>query len=154
MSALEKRTGLVPVLQQTFTSKKKGAFLLKNAGTTQTLQQFRIHAAEAAAELPIADIPAMRQLYEHSLSKQRATYATDLQLFLTAGCALDLGSNKKCLLQELKRMGIERAGVTDPFTYVASPFATFGMHIEDMHCSSANLLLAGEPKIWYVVSPA
>jgi hypothetical protein len=42
-------------------------------------------------------------------------------------------------------------GYTSPALYVGSPGTTFVLHAEDMNLGSVNYLVAGAPKVWYVV---
>lgn len=45
-------------------------------------------------------------------------------------------------------------GVTTPNCYVGLPGTMFMMHAEDQNLASCSLLVAGHPKVWFVVPPA
>ena len=47
----------------------------------------------------------------------------------------------------------EIAGVTTPHCYVGSAGTGFMMHAEDQNLASANYLITGHAKVWYVVPP-
>lgn len=44
-------------------------------------------------------------------------------------------------------------GVHTPYAYVSQSLSPFSMHIEDAGLQSANILYAGEPKLWVIIAP-
>ncbi|KAH7033982.1 JmjC domain, hydroxylase-domain-containing protein [Macrophomina phaseolina] len=44
-------------------------------------------------------------------------------------------------------------GIHTPYAYISQSVSPFSMHIEDAGLQSANILYAGEPKLWVIIAP-
>lgn len=50
--------------------------------------------------------------------------------------------------------GKQYAGIHTPYLYFGTPGTAFTWHLEDWLLPSANHLLSGAPKVWYVIPPS
>jgi hypothetical protein len=58
-----------------------------------------------------------------------------------------------CDLSCLGGLGEAVAGVNTSFMYAGTRGSTFGLHVEDQALASANLLVSGAPKVWFLTRP-
>jgi hypothetical protein len=69
---------------------------------------------------------------------------------ITNGEILDLGK-LNTILDEMKP---KKQGIHFPFLYFGQRMTSFTWHTEDSDLFSINLLLSGDPKIWFIIHPA
>ena len=91
------------------------------------------------------------RFWEHIGSGNKTTYGSNIEGIYTANNA---GSwDMRNLDSSLRKLPEDYEGITSPMTYLATIHSLFPNHTEDMNLMSLNLLVAGQPKIWYVLDP-